>query len=58
MRSRHSVEPASYESGLSRMLKWVVFCRDWVTLVYIIVECGYPYGIGTDRRIPLCKRGR
>jgi hypothetical protein len=48
MRSRHSVEPASYELDLSRVLEWVVLCRGLVVLVFIIVECGYPYSIGTD----------
>jgi hypothetical protein len=48
MWSRHSVEPASYESDLSRFLKWVALCRDLVVLVFIIVERWYPYAIGTD----------
>jgi hypothetical protein len=49
MRSRHSVEPASYEADLSRVSKWAVLCRGLVVLVFIIVKCGYPYGIGTDK---------
>jgi hypothetical protein len=48
MRSRHSVEPVSYEADLTRVLKWAVFCHGLVVLILIIVKCGYPYTIGTD----------
>jgi hypothetical protein len=49
MRSRHSVEQASYGADLTRVLKWVEFYRGLVVLIFVIVECGYPYTIGTDR---------
>jgi hypothetical protein len=52
MRSRHSVEPASYGADLTRVLKRAVFCRVLVILVFVIVECGYPYTIGTNSSPP------
>jgi hypothetical protein len=48
MRSRHPVEPVSYEADLSCVLKWAVLYRDLVAFIFIIDECGYPYTISTD----------
>jgi hypothetical protein len=42
MRSRHPVEPASYEADLTRVLKWAVFCHGLVVLVLLSLNVGTP----------------
>jgi hypothetical protein len=43
MRSRHSVEPASYETDLTRDLKWAAFCRGFSYFSFLLsMDMGTP----------------
>jgi hypothetical protein len=66
MRSRHSVEGASCESEPERGRGTPLSClrtrrtrcaaefgRGLVVLIFIIVNCGYPYTIGTNTKLAL-----